>query len=815
MRRLTPIAAAVFMTVPLSITAYAQSSGSSLKLEEIIVTATKRETTLLSTGAAISAFDSGMRDMLGLDTSLDLAARTPSLSVTTFRLSIRGVGRPNLAVGSDPGIGVYFDGVYNTEKSVMDFSNLWDVERLEVLRGPQGTLYGRNSVGGAINLISKTPTDEWSGAINVELGNEDYQVLQGLVSGPLGEKTRMIATLSDISRDGFQYNEINGKDQGQRENLHASFMLEQAWTDNWVTTAKVWHHENDFRQSSGYNNEDWDTDYIQTINDVDTGVTLNFPGMFPGTNFVNARQGSQVENPGVKNEDHVRLDAINNVESKFSAFYLTNEVNLDDYTVKYIGGYTRYFFDSTEDNDRTAAQDSGVDWSKLLFFGTPVSAFTGYTVTPPDTHWIVDQEAQFVSHDVQLLTDFSGDVNFIAGLYYYRGHENQRVTVDELNDELMATYAFFASLTGYPVSDDNLLYDGHASLTTRSYAAYGQLEWDYSERSTLTFGLRYSYDEKEGRDYTFVQFVGEGDGYVNRKIEDDWQEPTWRVALDYELTADSMVYASLSTGYRSGGFNFLKPTSSPEVDNVDPETVTSLELGYKALLMDGRVSLATAVYYNDHEDLQVLKSDVVNGVSVNSYSNAEAATSYGFEAEATALVGEHLIFSGTYSYNHTEYDKYFGADNNLCTIGPLAQGVGQDSLCIEEQDLSGNQFGLTPEHKLSVNGSVVWTMMDMDWMSTVSYMFTGEQYMNEFNVDDYTFGDVTYKDLDYVDSWDRWDARVNVRPPEGPWSLTAFIKNITDDREIFSRGRPSSAGHTRNRGLTDPRTYGLRFGYEF
>ncbi|MCP4467288.1 MAG: TonB-dependent receptor, partial [Halieaceae bacterium] len=132
-------------------------------LEELIVTATKRETTLMDTPASISAFDKDTLTQLGITGSEDLVANTPSLSITTFRVSIRGVGRPNLAVGSEPGVGIYWDGVYNTENGIFNYSEFMDIERIEVLRGPQGILYGRNSIGGAISFISKRPNAEWGG----------------------------------------------------------------------------------------------------------------------------------------------------------------------------------------------------------------------------------------------------------------------------------------------------------------------------------------------------------------------------------------------------------------------------------------------------------------------------------------------------------------------------------------------------------------------------------------------------------------------------------------------------------------------------
>lgn len=179
-RLFSPLATPVIMTgvalVAVSILAAkasAQDAGQRLALEEIIVTANKRESTLLETAAAVSAFDASTLQQLGIQNALDIVVHTPSLSITANKISIRGVGRPNNALGSDPGVGVYWDGVYNTENGIFRYANFFDIDRIEVLRGPQGTLYGRNSVGGAINLISKTPRQEWGGELVAEFGNYD------------------------------------------------------------------------------------------------------------------------------------------------------------------------------------------------------------------------------------------------------------------------------------------------------------------------------------------------------------------------------------------------------------------------------------------------------------------------------------------------------------------------------------------------------------------------------------------------------------------------------------------------------------------
>src|SRR5210317_334172 len=164
----------------------AQESG--LVLEEVIVTATKRETTLMDTGISISAFSSEKLQEFGIQNLDDLSANTPGLSISSSeRITIRGVGIDSLALGIDPAVGTYMDGYYVRGVGPYTVNNFFDVERIEVLRGPQGTLYGRNTAGGAINIISKKPHEEFEGEVNVELGNEGYGVLQGMLNVPLGE----------------------------------------------------------------------------------------------------------------------------------------------------------------------------------------------------------------------------------------------------------------------------------------------------------------------------------------------------------------------------------------------------------------------------------------------------------------------------------------------------------------------------------------------------------------------------------------------------------------------------------------------------
>jgi iron complex outermembrane recepter protein len=778
-------------------------------LEEIIITATKRETSLMDTAASISAFDSATLNQLGITGSEDLVAYTPSLSITTFTVSIRGVGRPNLAVGSEPGIGLYWDGVYNTENGVFNYSEYMDIERIEVLRGPQGILYGRNSVGGAVSFISKRPRDEWGGNVTTQLTNYEGVLVQGLASGPVSDKTSVMIGASYIRHEGFQKNTYNGKDYEQDETPYGTFSLEHQTTDRWNTVLKMIGVDRKYRPGNGYILEPFSHPLNQIVTDNTTGAPISVPGMFPAQNFVNMRQGLAVENPALRDEDKVRQDFDPELKNRRWAAFVNSEYNADTYTLKYTGGYNRYWFDTKTDADASAAEDSGVDWTKIInFTGTPVSDATGFGITPAEMTYEVNQEATFDSHELQYSSEWDSDYSLLAGLYYYHSDEEQVVSFREWNDDLMATYAYFGKtfLGNKPVSGDNYLYRGDAHVDTTSYASYGQLKWDWTEKTALMAGLRYSYDDKKGSDNTFVQFVGDPtDPTVFRKQEDNWDKWTWRLGVDHFLTQEHFLYGFIATGYRSGGFNFQKPTASPLVDVVKPEEIISYEVGYKGSMLENRLNLAVSAYYYDYTDLQVIKQDVVEGIALNTFENAKDARAMGLEMEARALPVDDVMISATYSYNNTEFKTFSSKDANACTLGPYAVGDTQASLCTDEQDLQGNEFALTPENKFSLNATYFWDMFDLDWSITGSYYYQGNQWMTPFN-------DPLY---DKVSSWDRWDARINAADHDLTWEVTAFVKNITDDREVVTRGRPSTVTQNAQTTLTDPRIYGLRLQYNF
>ena len=781
-------------------------------LEEVVVVANRVESNLMETATAVTAFDSGMRDQLGIENAADISARTPSLTIAPSRISIRGIGRPTVALGSDPGVGLYWDGVYNTENDVFSYSNFLDIDRIEVLRGPQGTLYGRNSIGGAINFISKQPTEEWEGKVVGEVGSYDSYIAQGLVSGPLTDKLSMLAALSQIERqEGFQKDVDSGREYDLAESTYATIAFKHDTTERWSNSLKLYTRDGSTTPENPYVLDDFSTDFIAPVYDTTTGTQLNFGGFFPGESFVNTLQGMTRENPAVRDEENVSIDRKPYVDNERDSVIFISDYDLDSFSLKYTFGYSKFEYASDYDADLIRAEDSGLDWSQLyLVPGLPISALTGYTLTPADTTRPFAQEAEFTSHELQFISNFDGAINFIGGLYYYDSEEDQELAFIEHNQELMETYAVLATFVGggpVPVDLENgYLFRGEANIETTSYAAYGQMNWDLTQDTMLTFGLRYTYDEKDASDNYFVQWVGDPDDpTVFREIDDDWNKVTWRLGVDHFFNDDHFLYAFAATGYRSGGFNLMTPTGADQVGAVDPEDLLSYEIGYKGKFWDQRLNLTTALYYYDYEDLQVLKSDIIEGVPLTVYENADEAEAWGLEAELVALLSEGLTFSMAASYNDTEYKDFESIDTNACSLGPLREGNSQDPLCTEAQDVAGNSFPLSPETSFSANLVYEWEMFSLNWTATGSYLYTDEQYTSLFNNDNY----------DLLDSYDRWDARLSMGSTDLTWEVTAYVKNIADDREVFFKERPSTINDTTAYELTDPRTYGLRLTYNF
>ncbi len=835
--KLTPLACAL-ICIGTSSTVFAQEASETVEpsgIEVIEITSTKRVTSLMETGQAVSAFSEESMAQMNIDGSQDLVQYSPSLIISSSRISIRGVGRPNTALGSDPGVGIYIDGVYNTENGIFDYCNFCDIDRIEVLRGPQGTLYGRNAVGGAINVISKEPERELGGYVNLEMGNDGHLVTQGQVTGPLGETFSAIATVSKMERDALQENlAADVGDLDNRDRTYYSATLKADWTENFTSTLRYMNYDRSENPSPGYLADAYPTDFVN----LGEGP---LPGIFTGSNALNHVSGYTIANPAVNDINQTNVDTLGqqDVETQRTTFIST--LTLDDLEFKYTYGDNKFTYDSIADGDVSNAAFGGMNFSEMFrqittLVGIPGGVYlpnplTGQPITlASDMTASVKQSGEFTSHELQVVSNYDGGLNFIAGLFYFNSEESQYSDFVERGFGLMqgdaiaanyggfppelglpadsgtflgfpgfqpGLYQFYSSLIGAPFEattngDGGFLYYGQNELETTASAVYGQLEYQVNDALALTAGLRYSNDEKVGGDDVFTYLSVPKS---QRTVEDSWSKVTWRFQADWNVDKDTFVYGYISTGFRSGGFNLGAATLTP-VDVVDPEELTAYEIGYKKSLFENNVNLSLAAFYYDYADLQVLAEVTEGGVTTAAFDNAAEATVMGLEAELQAWLTSDLRIMATYSYINSEYDNYTAVDSTACAI------LGE----CDVQDLSGNQLNMAPETKFSLSASQFFELDEMGTvLLTAGYSYVGEQYSRAFNRSDW----------DLVDGYDRIDARLSWTSQSEAFEVAAFVRNAADERDVLRYTTPSTVTRLQNAELSDPISYALQVRYNF
>jgi len=814
-RKATPVFMLTALAASISASmAVAQDDLDSFMLEEIVVTANKRESSLMETGMSISAYSSESMERLGIDDVNDLSVNTPGLSITTDdRITVRGVGQESAALGIDPGVATYSDGVYLRGTALYQSNNFYDMERIEVLRGPQGTLYGRNTAGGAINLVRNKPQQEFEGDVNLEVGNNGYLVTQGMINLPINDQVAWRTSLSKVERDPLQNNDA-GPGIDSKDDVTFDTTLVVDFTDDWTADLRVFGFERTGSPESGY--------IPVAFNTTDRA--------FAGAINTNATFGS-APNPGVYDISNTSHDFDNRSDEDFTGITLTNTVTLGDMDIKVIAAHSESTGDSAVDADRSSNDIASVVYTKK------------YDVT------IDTLEVQFVS-------DFDGPMNFIAGLYGYQSKEESYISFRNIADDLYATSVDFYSDTSLfsfvadnpahtgratllgplsgnlmaanflpagAISDyvgmaDNTYYYADSSLKSESYAAFGQLDYDFNEQMTLTLGLRYSEDKKSGAEEVYIAVPMTGDYFspgvalisltqdalnpnnsigflqntqTNNEGADDWSNVSGTARLEYSLDA-GFVYGSVSTGYRSGGFN-LGAGKSSGLDDFNEEIITSYEIGYKGMMLDRTLSMEVAAYYYDYQDLQVLQTFIGDdGNQGNEINNAATASITGLELQMAWRATESLTLSGGYAYAKAEYDGFVTIDTA--------------SFSTVEEDLSGNSLNRAPEHKFGLNAAYDISLGDMGDLTLVGvYSWVDEMYTDVFNSEN-----------GKLDDWDRIDLRAVWRAPEDNLAVTAFVKNLSGDREATDASRGTATDDfQRSEAVTDPRMYGIAVNYNF
>jgi len=740
----------------ISLSSVAPVAGQGM-LEEVIVTSQKRAQSLNDVGIAVSAFSGEQMKDLGIVTAGDLAKHTPGLYLTDAGASgipvytIRGIGFDDISPNSNGTVGLYLDEVAYAYP-VMTRGIQYDMERIEVLKGPQGTLYGRNNTGGAINFISNKPTDTFEAGVTGEYGRYNFQRVTAFASGPLTDNVRARAAIDYTGQDGWQKNEVTREELGEIESLGYRFLLDWSITENLDAMFKFHggkdESENPVPQSflaspstdasayPYYYDDAWafakggEPRVVQDLKD--NGAALWNPGRKPGRD--NTTSGASLT---------LAWDA--------QYFTLT----------------------SITAGDKFEREETG-DWDGVL---------------DDRSFNIMETEIDSFSQELRLTSNSDGSLSWIAGAYF---------ASDEVDDDL--TFLFEDASNSAGANQAQTIYNQETDIA----AVYGHAEYQFTDQWRLTGGLRYTEEERDIEICTYdsdgslsglynafgltdsdggtfapgdCATLGEfnGVGFDNEIYSDsiDVEKFTGKIGLDWLPNDDWLVYSSVSTGFKSGGFNGQPSSGRATYEPYDEEELLAYELGFKATLLDGSMQLNGSAFYYDYTDKQVTDAtaDAVFGF-LTKIKNVPEAEVTGLEMELIwrPITGLDVKLAGTWMDTEVkEFDD--GFDFNTFE---------------ENLDFSGNELPNSAEAQYNALVAYQWPVSDgMNLRVQADYMYT-----------DSYFSYLSNNDNDQVDSYNLMNARLALQSADGSWEVAAWGKNITDEyyyvsntlgNDVFSR----------------------------
>lgn len=635
---------------------------------EIVVTAQKKSERLQDVPIAVSAFSQESLTSSGVREVQDLRTQVPNLqfsrtTTNSTNISIRGIGSTLVNVSADGGVGVHQNNAPLAATRITD-ADIFDVERVEVLRGPQGTLYGRNATGGVLNFITRKPTDDFEGSIALEYGNYDAKKILGTLNIPITDGLGLRVAGIYHNRNGYSRNTFTGNDVDGRDLWSGRVTLGYE-TDNFKAYVLYEHfYEKDNRIRSAVTRCTPDPGPASV-----GGVAVNNPiargllsqGCLNASIYTDAARGapntfgtvygtiglatgtlSQNANAGIVQSANLReftapYDPTYKAKNDLYQFNMDWEF-VPDLSVNFLASHGKDFFDARQDPLAVIPRQNVFNVTQF----TPGGVFTdpqlGAGTAPAGLQGSFKDSKQ-TSFELRLQSSFAGPLNFNVGGIYYK--------LDAVQDFLFATNAFTArslllNLSGAgiyidPLADPDLT--GHNYLIARSpyelrsKALLGEVYWDATDTLSITGGLRYTDDKKQQTEYPSLLFAT-GRGFNNANTMNvGFKELTGKLNVswkpDLAFTDQTLVYASYSKGYKGGGFNGAAGGTGIVAPTYKPEFVNAYEIGTKNTFAGGRVVLNLTGFYYDYQDYQIAKL-----VGVNTATENVDATIKGLELES-------------------------------------------------------------------------------------------------------------------------------------------------------------------------------------
>jgi iron complex outermembrane receptor protein len=796
-------ASLVLQLLPAAAIAQEEAKG---VFEEVLVTARKRSESAQSVPIPITALSQEQLQTRNMTEIRDIERLSPNTSIqyssvngTAAQIFMRGIGQTNWSSTQDPKIGMYVDGVYlsRPQGGLLDFM---DIERVEVLRGPQGTLFGRNTTAGLIHIINNKPSQEFEADVQFGIGNENHQSYGFMVNAPITNSLAARFALYDKKTDGNIINSVTGKDRGNENSLsyRGSLLWDQ---DDFSAQFTFDHFEADERAPLG---------------------TCRFTG--PDNPF--AAQGL----PFLATIFGVYGDMKANCESTTKDVSIDNTNNesaksdVDAYTLR-LG----YDFDGVELTSITSLRkidNFNGSWGWVMGNGPNVNFLE--ILNNKSENEIFSQELR--------LTGSTDNLNWVVGAYLFKEESEESLDAPLFRGVTIpspADWPFFyaPNPAGGTVGDGVVgaqLYGSRYQaydVVNKNKAVFAEATYTFNDRWDLTLGARYTEDDRE---FTRIQTLFGGDfdpayfcpgmptvelapGVVipgsDRCFQDvSYDKITPRAIVNYQLNDDVMFYASYSVGYSSGGFN-----QDVRMRAYEPEVSDNYEFGFKSEFFDSKLRVNASAFINDYQNQQLTVGRVVNGQATADLINAQEAQIKGLELEVLGQLTDALSIAISAGYIEGDYKKFTVDDNAIETNSD----TGEITEVIVVRDLSDVEFGNNGD-ELSFDVSLLH-IMDLgnngDITSSLGYSYKDDQYSTLRNTPS-----------SFEPSYWLLDSRVTWNLPNGKTHISLWGTNLTDeeyvDTQINQSGDLAVGGTDPSLGMTAvywgaPQRFGLEVRHTF
>ncbi len=732
-------------------------------IEEIIVTAQKRSENLQDAPLAITAIAGGMLREDDISNLQDIGNRTPGMTFAAFspgqpEIAIRGIGSKEDGASASASVVVSVDGVYIAARTAQVF-DIFDLERVEVLRGPQGTLYGKNTIGGSINFVTTKPTEETEVRIRQTIGDYGRFDTGGLISGEIAKNLYGKVSFSRRKVGGYHKNILRdsksfGKMMGGGTTFAYRAML------RWLPSENL---EIIF-SADGADDDMGDSNRVP----VGSSGPLHNCGCASDPIAVKKALGG----------GNSAFEALNDTEGytrrDVEGYSLKMNWDLDFATFTSISAYRTSDFDWLEDSE-------GLPMSKVFVaFNAPggpgpnltAAAGNGFAFDVDDA---AIEDTKQITQEFRLTSNNAEYFNWVVGAFY--SYEKTNRTENYL----------FPSL-GLLIGGKNVPSDMSSvqTNTSDSYALYADGSYNITDAFTVRGGLRYS---SETKDMTAAGIVHSGIGLLIKPFgkvgaKDTWDNVSWRFVADYAISDDVMLYGSVSTGFKSGGFTGSASTAARATTPFSPETATAYEIGLKSMWFENRLRLNISAFKTDYKDLQVTRffQPQDSGFGEFITENAGEADIKGLEIEFTALITEGLEVGGTYAYLDAIYTNFTGT--------PSIGGTG---------DFSGKILRQAPKDSYSLYAKYTQELQSGGKISAkISYRHQSLSYYDPDNNDHAT-----------IPAYGILDARLAWTSEDEKWDIALWMKNMENTEyrtHVFTQrggriafalfGAPKTAGAT-------------------